>query len=163
MASTGGQLDLEDIIIRAVNQMLEAGPVKSSEIYEMVAVGNTVMRDLFAGFPVKSLGRAPYEPFSPGPVRRKAHERGILGHPLADIYLPPVLGHFVGADMLAVLLAVGMHNSSGTSMAIDIGTTPRLQSGTGRAYSLHHVLPDRPLKDQEYHAGRGQLKGLLLK
>ena len=51
MASTGGQLDLEDIIIRAVNQMLEAGPVESSEIYEMVAVGNTVMRDLLPGSP----------------------------------------------------------------------------------------------------------------
>jgi uncharacterized 2Fe-2S/4Fe-4S cluster protein (DUF4445 family) len=129
MAFPGGQLDLEEIILGAVNRMLEAGPVNPSEIYEITAVGNTVMRDLFAGFPVKSLGRSPYEPVSPGAVRRKARDRGVLGNPVADLYIPPVLGHFVGADMLAVLLAVGLHRSSDLSMAIDIGTNTEIAIG----------------------------------
>jgi uncharacterized 2Fe-2S/4Fe-4S cluster protein (DUF4445 family) len=129
MASPGGQLDLEEIILGAVNRLLEAGPVDPSEIYEIAAVGNTVMRDLFAGFPVKSLGRSPYEPVSPGAVRRKACDRGGLGNPVADLYIPPVLGQFVGADMLAVLLAVGMHRSSDLSMAIDIGTNTEIAIG----------------------------------
>ena len=129
MISPGGQLDLEEIVLGAVNQMLEAGPVDHLEVWEMVAVGNTVMRDLFAGFPVKALGRAPYEPVSPGPVRRKARERGIHGNPQADLYIPPVLGHFVGADMLAVLLAIGMNRSSDISMAIDIGTNTEIAIG----------------------------------
>jgi uncharacterized 2Fe-2S/4Fe-4S cluster protein (DUF4445 family) len=129
MTSPGGQLDLEEIVLGAVNQMLEAGPVDPGDVWEIVAVGNTVMRDLFAGVPVKSLGRAPFEPVSPGPVRRRAQERGIHGNPLADLYIPPVLGHFVGADMLAVLLTVGMHRSSELSMAIDIGTNTEIAVG----------------------------------
>ncbi|HVP93665.1 MAG TPA: ASKHA domain-containing protein [Methanoregulaceae archaeon] len=161
MAYPGGQLDLEHVILGAVNQMLESGPVKPSEIYEIVVVGNTVMRDLFAGFPVKSLGRAPYEPFSPGPVRRKARERGIRGHHLADVYIPPVLGHFVGADMLAVLLAVGMHNSSGISMAIDIGTNTEIAIGNREGILVTSCASGPAFEGSGVSCGIGAVEGAI--
>ena len=50
-------------------------------------------------------------------------------HPAGHLYAPPVLGQFVGADMLAVLLAVGMHEREDVTMAIDIGTNTEIALG----------------------------------
>jgi uncharacterized 2Fe-2S/4Fe-4S cluster protein (DUF4445 family) len=161
MASPGGQLDLEEVLLGSVNMMLEKGPVDPSEIYEVVAVGNTVMRDLFVGFPVKPLGRAPYEPFSPGPVHRKARIRGININALGDIYAPPVLGHFVGADMLAVLLAVGMHGRDEVSMAIDIGTNTEIAIGNREEILVTSCASGPAFEGSGVICGTGALEGAI--
>jgi uncharacterized 2Fe-2S/4Fe-4S cluster protein (DUF4445 family) len=141
--------------------MLQTGPVAPEEIYEMVTVGNTVMRDLFAGYPVKTLGKAPYEPFSPGAVSRKAKDCGIGIHPLGDIYLPPVLGHFVGADMLAVILAVGMHNSSDISMAIDIGTNTEIAIGNRERILVTSCASGPAFEGSGVTCGTGAVEGAI--
>ena len=161
MMSPGGQTDLEEIIRESVNFMLQTGPVAPEEIYEMVIVGNTVMRDLFAGYPVKTLGKAPYEPFSPGPVSRKAKDCGIRIHPLGDIYVPPVLGHFVGADMLAVILAVGMHDSSDISMAIDIGTNTEIAIGNRERILVTSCASGPAFEGSGVTCGTGAVEGAI--
>jgi uncharacterized 2Fe-2S/4Fe-4S cluster protein (DUF4445 family) len=87
------------------------------------------MRDLVTGLPVLSLGRSPYESCHPGPIEVPAVDRKIVIHPRGHLYAPPVLGQFVGADMLAVLLAVGMHEKEEVTMAIDIGTNTEIAIG----------------------------------
>jgi uncharacterized 2Fe-2S/4Fe-4S cluster protein (DUF4445 family) len=58
-----------------------------------------------------------------------AADRKFMIHPEGHLYAPPVLGQFVGADMLAVLLAVGMHESEDVTMAVDIGTNTEIAVG----------------------------------
>jgi uncharacterized 2Fe-2S/4Fe-4S cluster protein (DUF4445 family) len=87
------------------------------------------MRDLFFGYSVESLGRSPFEPLSVEPVRKMANELRLVANPQARVYGLPLIGGFVGADALAVVLATGMCKQEKISIAIDIGTNTEIVLG----------------------------------
>ncbi|HDS44605.1 MAG TPA: DUF4445 domain-containing protein [Methanomicrobia archaeon] len=126
-ARTGQQL-LEREIRIAVNEMI-AQLTERRNVYELVVVGNPVMRDLFFGTSVQSLGITPYEPLSTEPVRKTASELGLALNPNARVYGLPLVGSFVGSDALAVVLATEMYKHNRISMVIDIGTNTEIVLG----------------------------------
>ncbi|MGQ9543139.1 MAG: ASKHA domain-containing protein [Candidatus Bathyarchaeia archaeon] len=125
----GRQGDLEGAVRDGVNQMILKGPVNPNHIYEVTVVGNTVMRDIFIGHPVARMGEAPFEPVSTGPVNKPAIDLGLRVSCAANVYALPSIGHFVGADALAVILATEIYLSKETVMAIDIGTNTEIAIG----------------------------------
>ncbi|MBS7650298.1 MAG: ASKHA domain-containing protein [Candidatus Bathyarchaeia archaeon] len=128
-ARMGRQMDLENAVRGGVNQMILQRPINPDHIYEVAVVGNTVMRDLFIGHPVSQMGEAPFEPLSTSPVNKSAGELGLKVNRAANVYALPLIGHFVGADALAVILATEMHLSREVVMAIDIGTNTEIAVG----------------------------------
>ena len=110
---------MEVTIRKAVNEMINHCHITSEHIYEMTVIGNSVMRDLFMGNPVESLGRSPFEPQNKHSVNVKAKDLKIKINPKSNIYALPLLSHFVGADTLAVILGTGIYKSSALSMAVD--------------------------------------------
>ncbi|RLG29330.1 hypothetical protein DRN97_12050 [Methanosarcinales archaeon] len=123
-----GQGILEREIRTAVNKMITT-LTDPGKVYELVVVGNPVMRDLFFGYPVESLGKSPYEPLSTMPLTKTAKELGLVVNPNARVYGLPLIGSFVGADALAVVLATEMYKNQNISMAIDIGTNTEIVLG----------------------------------
>jgi uncharacterized 2Fe-2S/4Fe-4S cluster protein (DUF4445 family) len=123
-----GQGILEKEIRTAVNEMI-AALTDPRKVYEIVVVGNPVMRDLFFGYSVESLGTSPYEPLSVEAVHKTTKEMGLKANPEARVYGLPLIGSFVGADALAVVLATGMYKSETINMAIDIGTNTEIVLG----------------------------------
>jgi uncharacterized 2Fe-2S/4Fe-4S cluster protein (DUF4445 family) len=123
-----GQSILEQEIRTAVNEMITT-LTDPSQVYEIVVVGNPVMRDLFFGHSVESLGRSPFEPLSVESVRKMANELRLEANPNARVYGLPLIGSFVGADALAVVLATGMCKHEEINMAIDIGTNTEIVLG----------------------------------
>ena len=123
-----GQDILEREIRDTANKMITA-LTQPGKIYEIVVVGNPVMRDLFFGYSVESLGKSPYEPLSVKPVSKTAKELGLEANPKARIYGLPLIGSFVGADALAVVLATEMYKNEPIGMAIDIGTNTEIVLG----------------------------------
>ncbi len=123
-----GQEILEREIRNAANKMI-AALTNPDKIYEIVVVGNPVMRDLFFGYSVESLGKSPYEPLSANAVSKTAKELGLEANPKAIVYGLPLIGSFVGADALAVVLATDMYKSVKICMAIDIGTNTEIVLG----------------------------------
>ncbi|GAG91145.1 unnamed protein product, partial [marine sediment metagenome] len=93
-----------------------------SQIVDMVAVGNTAMHHLFLGLPVKQLGEAPYVPVTNDAITVRASDLGVKLARGANIYLPPIIAGYVGADHAAMLLATGAWQNDRTLIAIDIGT-----------------------------------------
>ncbi len=126
-ARTGQQL-LEREIRIAVNEMI-AQVTERQNVYELVVVGNPVMRDLFFGASVQTLGISPYEPLSTEPAAKTASELGLVMNPNARVYGLPLVGSFVGADALAVVLSTEMYKHKRISMAIDIGTNTEIVLG----------------------------------
>ncbi len=124
---TGGDI-LQRGIRNVIRQMIIAlsDPAK---IYDVVIVGNPVMRDLFFGYSVESLGKSPYEPQSTKSVSKTASELGLKTNPRAWVYGPPLIGGFVGADALAVVLATELYKKEEICMAIDIGTNTEIVLG----------------------------------
>jgi uncharacterized 2Fe-2S/4Fe-4S cluster protein (DUF4445 family) len=158
-----GQEYLEKTIREAVNELIQYGPVKPDHIYEMVAVGNSVMRDIFIGHPVKKLGEAPFKPLSENSVNKTAKELGININPEANVYALPLIGHFVGADALAVVLATEMYKSSAVTMAIDIGTNTEIMVGNKSRIVAASAASGPAFEGSGIKCGTGAISGAIQK
>ena len=159
--SPDGQSRMEQVLTEALQRVLSSGPVNPAEIVDIVVVGNTVMRDLICGLPVHSLGRSPYESCHPGPIEVPACDRKILVHPAGHLYAPPVLGQFVGADMLAVLLAIGMHEREEVTMAIDIGTNTEIAIGNREKILVTSCASGPAFEGSGVKCGTGAVNGAI--
>jgi uncharacterized 2Fe-2S/4Fe-4S cluster protein (DUF4445 family) len=102
---------------------------REQEILEVVLVGNAVMHHLFAGIDVEPLSHAPFHSPNPGVRRFQSRE---LGWPLpldCRIRFEHCLGGFVGSDILAGILAVGISRSSDLNALVDLGTNGEIAIG----------------------------------
>jgi len=111
-----------------VNEKIKEMSCDVGEIYEMVIVGNSTMRDIFFGLNVQSIGVKPFRSITElrgGPtfLNKKASELSLNVNENANIYGAPLIGSHVGADATAVCLTTGFFDDSNEIvMAIDIGT-----------------------------------------
>ncbi len=92
------------------------------EIVEAVVVGNTAMHHLFLGLPVRQLALAPFVPAVSRALDIKARNLSLNIAPGAYVHLLPNIAGFVGADHAAMLLATGVGQKKGPTVALDIGT-----------------------------------------
>jgi len=129
-----GLKTLHDQVVGAINEIVadvcRHAQIKPSVIYEMSVVGNTTMNHVFLGLPVDAIARAPFVPASVSAQWVPARQLGIRIHPRGRVFTAPLIGSFVGADTVAVLLATGMHESERVRLAIDIGTNGEIMIGT---------------------------------
>jgi len=115
-------------LISCINEKIRKMPCDKDEIYEMVIVGNSTMRDIFFGLDVQTLGVTPFKSMtelakSPTFLNKKASELSLNIHKNGNIYGAPLIGSHVGADTTAVCLFSGLFDKSNeVAMAIDIGT-----------------------------------------
>jgi uncharacterized 2Fe-2S/4Fe-4S cluster protein (DUF4445 family) len=131
---------LQSILIKAINSTVadlcaRIGGDKS-QICDCVVVGNTVIHHLFCGLPVSQLGAAPYLAAKKEALAFPAAELGILLAPEAQIYLPPIIAGYVGADHVAALSATLFLDLDKARMLIDIGTNTEISlASAGKIYS----------------------------
>jgi len=99
------------------------------DISAVVAAGNTTMMHFFLGLDPNGIRREPYVgvAYSPPPLR--AAELGIKIDPRGLVYCLPCISSFVGADIVAGVLATGIHRRENLSILIDIGTNGEIVIG----------------------------------
>jgi uncharacterized 2Fe-2S/4Fe-4S cluster protein (DUF4445 family) len=87
------------------------------------------MHHLFSGLDVEPLSRFPFDPITPGLQCFSSDDlgRALPGNPIV-VFLP-CLGGFVGSDILAGILATGMHKAAPLQALIDLGTNGELVVG----------------------------------
>jgi len=156
-AMHGGQAELQRLVREQlggmVAELLEAGASKTGsrrreeadsrefvsdppphvggygELKRVVIVGNTVMHHLFCGINIAPLATYPFEPTQPGRVRLSPRELGWdLPEDTAVEFLP-CLGGFVGSDILAGIVATGLHESRELMALMDLGTNGEVVVG----------------------------------
>ncbi len=114
----------------AIEGKLEPPHVGSSkEIKRIVIVGNTVMHHLFCGVDVTPLSAHPFEPKQSERVRFSSHDLGWKIPDNAAVEFLPCLGGFVGSDILAGIVATGLHQSSELMALMDLGTNGEVVVG----------------------------------
>ena len=135
--------ELRQVLLSAINfeigEMARQLGFHRRQIYEVVAVGNSTMRDIFFGFDVQSIGERPYKSVveleyesgdrSGTALNAKAARLGLRVHPQANVYGGPLIGCHVGADVAADMLAVGMDEEEGLAMLVDVGTNTEVVVG----------------------------------
>ena len=135
--------ELRHAIVSAINfeigELTRQVDVHRRQIYEVVLVGNTTMRDIAFGIDVQSVGVKPYKSkveleYEEGQragtaLESNAQAMGLRVFPKAHVYGGPVIGCHVGADVAAALLAVGMDEQEEPVMLVDIGTNTEVVIG----------------------------------
>ena len=135
--------ELRKAIISAINheilQMEEEFGFVRQEIYEIVVVGNSTMRDILFKLDVQSIGQRPYKSMieqaylagerETTSLIEKTRRLGIRANPKAKVYGLPLIASHVGADTAAVLAAVNMASKKETVMLIDVGTNTEVVIG----------------------------------
>lgn len=100
-----------------------------SEIVKVVLVGNTVMHHLFCGVDCEPLSHYPFEPVNDGLQILSSAELGWPISPTACVQFLPCLGGFVGSDILAGIVATGIHDTDKISCLLDLGTNGEIVVG----------------------------------
>jgi uncharacterized 2Fe-2S/4Fe-4S cluster protein (DUF4445 family) len=124
---------LHKAIIGTLNKLLKQAAhtvkIKTSEILEMVLVGNSTMHHIVLNLHPKDLGLAPFVPAIHESLDIKARELGLQINPSGNIHVLPTIASFVGADTSAVILAEEPHKQDENWLLIDVGTNAELVLG----------------------------------
>jgi len=96
---------------------------------KIVLVGNTVMHHLFSGLNVDSLAQYPFHASDSGKKLFRGHELGWKLPDDVEIAFMPLIGGFVGSDVLAGIMATGMNSSDDLMAFIDLGTNGEIAVG----------------------------------
>jgi uncharacterized 2Fe-2S/4Fe-4S cluster protein (DUF4445 family) len=108
----GGRSELQHVIRQALDRMV-AELAAGRPLAAKTVCGNTAMLHLYDGLDPAPLSRAPFEPV------HLESPNGFL----------PCIGGFVGSDVLAGILATGMHESGELTVLIDLGTNGEVVAG----------------------------------
>lgn len=114
-----------------IDEVCGASGAGRASIAEVVVAGNTAMTHLLLGTDVRGLGRAPYTPLDPAPLPVPASELGWSIGPEAQVACVPAVSAFVGGDVVAGLIAVGLPDDEGAALLVDMGTNGELVLCTG--------------------------------
>ncbi len=141
--------ELQAVLISSINyeigEMVRTLKIRRRQIVELVAVGNTTMRDILFGIDVEPIGQKPYKShietdFNYGnrettALNVSAHDLGIRINPNANVYSGPLIASHIGSDVAADLLTIAIDEQDETVMLIDIGTNTEIIAGN--RHQLH--------------------------
>lgn len=116
---------IRDQVARMVERLMEG---RGRTFDQMVLVGNTVMHHFFSGLDITPLSFFPFESPHLGMIRTNSRELG-WSTVCEDIRFYPPLGSFVGSDILAGIMATGMHLRDEYTVLVDLGTNGEIVLG----------------------------------
>ncbi len=120
---------LKEGINRAVRTLCEKAGIEPADIHALAAAGNTVMTHFFLGLDIGSIPVDPFVPVVRTPGFFPASELGLDINPEALVYAFPNAGSYVGGDIVAGIIATGIHRAEKPSVLIDVGTNAEIVVG----------------------------------
>ena len=141
--------ELQAVLISSINyeigEMVRALKIRRRQIVEIVAVGNTTMRDILFGIDVEPIGQKPYKSHietehlegnrDTTALNAKAHELGIRINHNGNVYSGPLIASHIGSDIAADLLTIAIDQQDESIILIDIGTNTEIIAGN--KHQLH--------------------------
>ena len=112
-----------------IGELVASSSVAAETLTDIVVVGNTVMHHLFCGLDPKPLSAYPFAPEQDGLQEFAARDFGWQWAADPTVRFLPCLGGFVGSDILAGILATGMHRRDTLEVLLDLGTNGEMVVG----------------------------------
>lgn len=113
----------------AMQRTLEAAGFSPESVYAVACAGNTAMTHFFWGLDPSGICREPYIPSANTFPLCRAEEVGLDIFPNAILYTFPNVGSYVGGDIVAGILAAGLHKRTAPGMLVDVGTNAEVVLG----------------------------------
>lgn len=129
----GGLKRLQGLLLEGLNRkmgkMFKDRAIPSTLVKGMCVAGNTTMTHLFLGLDPYWLCREPYIPVVNRPDPFRAGDLGLQIHPDAPVLVCPNVGSYFGGDLMAGMVAAGMHLQEELSLFVDVGTNAEVILG----------------------------------
>jgi uncharacterized 2Fe-2S/4Fe-4S cluster protein (DUF4445 family) len=130
--NAGGLPFLRRLLLKGLDRVIAAllrGCPEPGKIVEVIAAGNTVLSHILYGISPSPLRRPPHRPALREYPVKTGKELGVSNAPSARFRIFPSIGGFVGGDIVAGILASGMHRSEAVSLLFDVGTNGEVALG----------------------------------
>jgi uncharacterized 2Fe-2S/4Fe-4S cluster protein (DUF4445 family) len=128
--------ELQSAVLLTMNGIMSAlyaeTGVSPDRTYEAVVVGNATMLHLLFGIDPSPLAVMPFTPAFMEPLSVLASDVGLDIHPRGYIQTLPALGAYVGADIVAGVLATGIVREDKMRVFVDVGTNGEIVLGNGQ-------------------------------
>lgn len=125
--------DLRRVVLRTVNELIGDLEVRNhfsrTDIFDMVASGNTTMAHLFLGLYPRYIREEPYIPTAVHFPYFTAAELGVDINPEASVYCLPGVAAYVGGDITSGILSSGVYKTAKLSLFMDVGTNGEIVLG----------------------------------
>jgi uncharacterized 2Fe-2S/4Fe-4S cluster protein (DUF4445 family) len=128
--------ELQAAVVATMNQVIarlyaEAG-VGADRTYEAVVVGNVTMLHLLLGIDPAPIAVMPFAPAFMEPITVMASEVGLDIHSHGYVQTLPALGAYVGADIVAGVLATNIARDEKMRVFVDVGTNGEIVIGNAQ-------------------------------
>ena len=124
---------LRDAIVGTIDGLLGSvcatAGIAREDVLEVVAAGNATMLHLLLGVDPESIGRSPFIATFLEAQDLRAADAGIAIHPEGRLVLFPSIGAYVGADIVADIVATGIARERVTRLLVDVGTNGEIAVG----------------------------------
>ena len=127
------------------------------QVERAVVVGNSVMHHLLLGLSVEGLARLPFQPTDTSPQKIKTNffKKEI------EVWLPPLLGGFVGSDALSCLVYLGFGLRSEPQVAVDLGTNGEVMVSNGKEILVTSTSAGPAFEGVNIECGTRAVKGAI--
>ncbi len=112
-----------------INELLDANSVSSDDLSLITIAANTVMTHFLLGLETRFLRAQPYVPVASRFMPVRAAEFGIKVPEHVRIFLAPCVASYVGGDIVAGVVGVGLNHQPELTLFIDIGTNGEIVLG----------------------------------
>jgi uncharacterized 2Fe-2S/4Fe-4S cluster protein (DUF4445 family) len=136
---------------------LGLSPGQQKKIERAVVVGNSAMHHLFFGLPVDTLTRLP---FQPADKRLRIDQIRLFGKDI-ELWVPPLIGGFVGSDTLACLIYLGFATRPKPMAAVDLGTNGEVMVSNGSEIAVASTAAGPAFEGVNIQCGMRASKGAI--
>lgn len=129
-----------EIVIAAVNQVVQALGVPVEEIFRLAVCGNPIQLSLFEEIEIRDMAYAGerkrqalgvVSPDRDGKIVNAAKIRRLSLLPYAEVIIPPSVKHEIGADALAMMIKSGLLDCQEVTLVTDYGTNAEMALKVG--------------------------------
>lgn len=126
------QSNIRETLTGLIERLLSSAALSRNEVYEIVVAGNATMLHLLLGIDPEAIGVEPFIPALTRAITVRAADLGLHLHPETRLSTLPHLGAYVGADIVAGILATGLARQTdpGYRLFIDVGTNGEIVLGS---------------------------------
>ncbi len=128
-----GLFELNQKITYTINDLLnilsKRNNINLSDIYVLVASGNTTMTHFLLNLPAKYIRREPYIPLINRIPNFFASELNLMINPNGKVYFLPLVASYVGGDIVAGVVACNIDISDELCVLFDLGTNGEIVVG----------------------------------
>ena len=134
MTGAAALSELRETVLKSMNGILgelyaESG-IARENLYEAVVVGNATMLHLLLGVDPAPIAVTPFTPAFREPLYLEAGAVGLEIHPHGRVQTLPLLGAYVGADIIGGIVATGLAREDKLRVFVDVGTNGEIVLGS---------------------------------